>query len=104
MEPLIVHSILKVSRCLKWLEVLKFRCIDGITANVDRCRMLVHNSIGLVTALNPVLGYEVSSKLAKEALVSGRSVYELVLEQKLMSKEQLDEILAPENMIKPRKL
>jgi aspartate ammonia-lyase len=58
----------------------------------------------LVTALNPVLGYEASSKLAQEALKSGRSVYDLVLEQKLLSKEELDNFLLPENMIKPRKM
>jgi len=65
---------------------------------------LVYNSIGLVTALNPVLGYEVCSKLAKEALMDNRSVYDLVLEQNLLSKEELETILAPENMIQPRKM
>ncbi len=105
MEPLIVQSIFESVEMLKnGMEVLKFRCIDGITANEDRCRDLVYNSIGLVTALNPVLGYETSTKLAKEALITGRSVYELVLEQKLLSKEEVDNILAPENMIKPRKM
>ncbi|OFX42871.1 MAG: aspartate ammonia-lyase [Bacteroidetes bacterium GWE2_40_63] len=105
MEPLIVQSIFESVEMLKnGMEVLKFRCIDGITANVDRCRDLVYHSIGLVTALNPVLGYETSTKLAKEALTTGRSVYELVLEQHLLSKEELDNILAPENMIKPRKM
>jgi aspartate ammonia-lyase len=64
---------------------------------------LVENSIGLVTALNPVLGYEASTKLAKEALDSNRGVYELVLEKKLLTKEQLEDLLKPENMVKPRK-
>jgi aspartate ammonia-lyase len=86
------------------MEVLRFRCIDGITANEARCRELVQNSIGLVTALNPALGYEVCSKLAKEALKNNRSVYDLVLEQNLLSKEELDNILTPENMIRPRKM
>ncbi len=105
MEPVIVQSIFESVEMLKnGMEVLKFRCVDGITANVDRCRDLVYHSIGLVTALNPVLGYEVSSKLAKEALEHNRSVYELVLEQNLLSKEELDNILAPENMIQPRKM
>lgn len=64
----------------------------------------MHNSIGLVTALNPILGYEKSTKLAKMALDTGKSVYELVLEQKLLTKKQLDKVLAPENMIKPGRL
>lgn len=105
MEPVIVQSIFESVEMLKnGMEVLKYRCIDGITANADRCKELVHHSIGLVTALNPVLGYEVSTRLAKDALFSGGSVYDLVLEQKLLSKEELDNILAPENMIKPRKM
>jgi aspartate ammonia-lyase len=64
--------------------------------------MLVENSIGLVTALNPVIGYEKSTQLAKEALEKNKGVYELVLEKKLLSKEELDELLKPENMIKPK--
>jgi aspartate ammonia-lyase len=65
---------------------------------------MVYNSIGLVTALNPVLGYEVSTNLAKEALETGKSVYNLVMEHKLMSKERLDEILDPKNMLGPVKM
>jgi aspartate ammonia-lyase len=63
---------------------------------------MVENSIGLVTALNPALGYEVCTQLAKEALATDRGVYELVLEKNLLSKEELDKLLAPETMIKPR--
>ncbi len=104
-EPVIVQSIFESIEMLKnGMNTLKYRCIDGITANEDHCRAMVHNSIGLVTALVPFLGYEVSNKLAKEALVNNRSVYELVLEKKLLTKEQIDQILEPENMIKPRKM
>jgi len=104
-EPVIVQSIFESIEMLKnGMNTLKYRCIDGITANEDHCRTMVHNSIGLVTALVPFLGYEVSNKLAKEALVNNRSVYELVLEKKLLTKEQIDQILEPENMIKPRKM
>ena len=78
--------------------------LDGITANEDKCRQHVHNSIGVVTALNPVIGYKNSTKIAKEALETGRSVYDLVLEHDILSKEDLDTILSPENMIKPVKL
>ena len=102
-EPVIVQSLFESIEMLKnGMMTLKEKCIDGISANEDRCRELVENSIGLVTALNPVLGYEKSTKLAKEALEKNRGVYELVLEQKLLSKEELDDILKPENMIKPR--
>ncbi len=102
MEPIIVQSIFESIEMLKnGMTTLMHRCIDGITANEDHCRDMVLNSIGLVTALNPHLGYEVSTKLAKEALATNRGVYDLILEQKLMSKEKLDKILAPENMIKP---
>ena len=105
MEPVIVQSIFESIEMLKnGMTTLKYKCIDGITANEKRCRELVENSIGLVTALNPVLGYEVSTKLAKEALENNRGVYELVLEQNLLSKEELDKILAPENMIGPKKM
>ena len=105
MEPVIVQSIFESIEMLKnGMTTLKYKCIDGITANEKRCRELVENSIGLVTALNPVLGYEVSTKLAKEALENNRGVYELVLEQNLLSKEELDRILAPENMIGPKKM
>ncbi len=104
-EPVIVQSIFESIEMLKnGMNTLKYRCIDGISANEERCRMMVYNSIGLVTALNPFLGYETSSKLAKEALINNRSVYELVLEKGLLTKEQLDQILEPENMIKPRKM
>ena len=60
---------------------------------------MVKNSIGLITALNPVLGYETSTALAKEALENNRGVYELVLEKGLLSEEELDKLLAPENMV-----
>ncbi|MBZ0198750.1 MAG: aspartate ammonia-lyase [Ignavibacteriaceae bacterium] len=103
MEPVIVQSIFESTEMLKnGITILKYKCVDGITANVDRCRELVLGSIGIVTALNPVLGYETSTMLAKEALETNRGVYELVLEKNLLSKEELDNLLAPENMIGPR--
>ncbi|MBW6463112.1 MAG: aspartate ammonia-lyase [Dethiobacteria bacterium] len=105
MEPIIVQSIFESIEMLKnGMTTLKYKCIDGITANVEHCRNMVYNSIGLVTALNPVLGYEDSTRLAKEALETGRGVYDLVLEKKLLSREELDEILAPEKMIGPRNI
>jgi len=103
-EPVIVESLFESIEMLKnGMRTLKYKCIDGITANVERCRTLVENSIGIVTALNPVLGYEQSTQLAKEALEKNVGLYELVLEKKLLSKEQLNNILKPENMISFKK-
>jgi aspartate ammonia-lyase len=103
MEPVIVFSLFESIEMLKnGMETLNHRCIKGITANEKHCREMVENSIGLVTALNPYIGYEASSVVAAEALQSGRSVYELVLEKKLMTKKQLEQVLLPENMITPK--
>jgi aspartate ammonia-lyase len=102
MEPIIAQSIFESTEMLKnGMATLRYRCIDGITANEDHCRAQVQNSIGVVTALVPELGYDACSSLAKEALESGRSVYDLVLERKLLSKEELDRLLDPANMIAP---
>ena len=103
MEPIIAQSIFEsIQMLMNGIMTLKYRCIDGITANEKKCREYVENSIGIVTALNPELGYEVCSALASEALDTGRSVYDLVLEKKLLTKEKLEELLLPENMIAPR--
>ena len=104
MEPIIVHSLFEsIDLLSNGMNTLRDRCVAGITANEEVCRRLVYNSIGLVTALNPYLGYETSTELAKTALETGKGIYDLVLEKKLMSKEELDNVLSPENMIKPRK-
>jgi len=100
-EPVIVQSLFESIEMLKnGMETLVYKCINDITVNKDRCRELVENSIGIVTALNPVLGYETSTSLAKEALEKNKGVYELVLERKLLSKEELDQLLSPDNMIR----
>jgi len=78
--------------------VLRQRCIDGITANPSRMRQFVEQSIGIVTALVPVIGYEHATSVAKEALETGRGVYEVVLTRGLLTREQLDRILDPEAM------
>lgn len=104
-EPIIVHSVFEsVEMLIHGMNTLRHRCVEGITANVERCRALVENSIGLVTALVPWLGYAKASELAREALETGESVYALVLRDRLMSREKLDRILAPENMIRPGKM
>ncbi|MBP1680388.1 MAG: aspA1 [Proteobacteria bacterium] len=101
-EPLIAYNLFNSINMMKnAFETLAYTCVDGITANPERCKSLVLNSIGLVTALNPYLGYENSTMVAKEALETGGSVYDIVLAKGLLEKEQLDEIIKPENMIQP---
>ena len=100
MEPVLCQSIIEsIVFTERALDTLRDKCIIGITANKEVCLNMVKNSIGIVTALNPYIGYKNSTKIAKEALYTGKSVYDLVLEQKLLSKEELDNILDPKNML-----
>jgi len=102
MEPIIGFSIIESIQYLtNAMKTLRKECIDGITANAEHLKSEVQNSIGIVTALNPYIGYKTSTKIAKQALETGESVYQLVLDQKLLTKEQLDEILDPKNMVGP---
>lgn len=100
MEPVITESLFE---SLWWLrnaiDTLTEECILGITVNKDRCYEMVKNSIGIVTALNPYIGYKTCTKVAKEALETNRSVYDIVLEKKLMTQAELDEALDPKNML-----
>ena len=99
-EPIIAYRLLRsIDELRNACNVLRTRCVVGITANPDRLRWFVEQSIGVVTALVPTLGYAKATQVAKEALESGRGVYEVVLEKKLMSREQLDEILNPRSMV-----
>lgn len=105
MEPVMVHSIVESSDWLiRALDTLRVECIDGIIANESNCRHYVEHSIGIVTALKPFIGYENCSEIAKEALKTGGSVYNLVMEKGLLTKEQLDTILDPKHMVKPTKI
>ena len=105
MEPVIAESILESQTWLtNAMNTLREKCIVGITVNADHCYEMVKNSIGIVTALNPYIGYKASTKVAKEALETGGSVYDLVLEHGLMTKEKLDEALDPAAMTKPHEL
>ncbi|WP_321341204.1 aspartate ammonia-lyase [uncultured Cohaesibacter sp.] len=102
-EPLIAYDLLHGMMILKnGCVTLASRCVEGIEANRDVCLGYVQSSIGLVTALVPHIGYEQSAAIAKQALKSNESVYDLVLHKKLLSQEELDEILKPENMTDPR--
>ena len=104
MEPVITQSIIEsITWLINAMDTLRVKCIDGITVNAEHCSDMVKNSIGIVTALNPYIGYKASTKIAKEALETDRSVYDLVLEQGLMTKEKLDSALNPHEMLKSHK-
>ena len=102
-EPVIAFNIFQsVDMLTQSCIVLRERCVRGITANREHIRGIVERSIGIVTALVPYIGYERASAVAREALDTGRGVYELVLEKGWLSREKLEDILSPEAMTKPR--
>ncbi len=104
MEPVIAFAMFTSLEYLgNAIHSLVDKCILGITANADRTREMVMNSIGIVTQLNPILGYEKSAEIAGEALQSGKNIYEIVvLEKQLISKAKWDEIFSIENLIHPK--
>lgn len=100
MEPVMVYAALESIELLtNGFEVLRTLCIDGITANAEHCNEMVEHSIGIVTALVPVLGYKPCSNLAKESLATGKGVIELIREKGLLTEEQIKEFMNPKNMI-----
>jgi aspartate ammonia-lyase len=102
-EPVIAFNLFQsVDMLTQACYVMRERCVVGITANRDRIRHLLERSIGVVTALVPYIGYERASAAAREALETDRGVYELVLEKEWLTHQQLDEILSPDAMTKPR--
>lgn len=102
MEPVITQCIIESQTWLgRAMDTLRERCVDGITVNAEHNAETVRNSIGIVTALNPYIGYKNSTKIAKEALETGASVYDLVLRDNILTKEKLDAILDPKHMLDP---
>ncbi len=102
-EPIIAHSIFKSLQHLRaGCITLTHNCVTGITANRERLAEVVRRSIGLATALNPHIGYENATRVAQEALRTGKGVAELVLEWGLMDKAQLEAVLRPEVLTRPQ--
>src|SRR5713226_6198511 len=102
-EPIIAHSLFKsVNHLRAGCLTLAARCVNGITANREHLSRGVENSIGIVTALNPYIGYANATEIAQQALITDKSVYDLVLEKQLLTKEQLDQILQPDVLTRPR--
>ncbi|HEX6307369.1 MAG TPA: aspartate ammonia-lyase [Longimicrobiales bacterium] len=103
MEPVIAFNLFQsVDMLIQSVIVLRERCILGITANRDHIRGMLERSIGIVTALVPWIGYDRATAVAREALETDRGVYELVLEKGWMSRTELDEVLSPDAMTRPR--
>lgn len=98
-EPIIAYRLMRSLLSLRnACHTLRERCVVGITANPDRMRYFVEHSVGIVTALVPVLGYERATEIAKVAYETDRGVFEVVLERGLLTREQLDDILNPASM------
>ena len=100
-EPLIAFKLFtSINMMRRSFYALSDKCIKGITANEDVCMENVLNSITIITYLNPILGYETCSAIAKEALATNKRVYDLILEKELITQEELDTFLLPKNMLK----
>ena len=95
-EPVVATSIMESQALFyKTLPLFRKNCIDGITANEDVLKRYIETTIGIVTALNPVLGYEKTTELAKEALQSGKGILELIREKKLLTEDQIKKLMDP---------
>jgi aspartate ammonia-lyase len=102
MEPVIAQSLFESIDLLNHSCLsLADRCIKGMTANKDRCREMVFQSVGLITFLNPYIGHEQGDRIGQIALESGRSIREIVLSEQLLSEKELDQILSTKNLINP---
>jgi aspartate ammonia-lyase len=102
MMPVIAWNAIHETTILREaMKSLKTRCVDGILADVDRCRELLDRSTAVATALSPYIGYAATAEIAKEAVATGRTIRELVLERRLMDARQLDRILSAEMMTRP---
>jgi aspartate ammonia-lyase len=98
-EPVIAACIFEAQTMfINAARTLRVHCVEGITANVDILKHYVEYSIGTVTALNPVIGYDKSTELAAEAMKTGRGILELIREKKILTEEQIAKVLNPAAM------
>ena len=101
-EPIIFYNLFQSIDTLGYAaETFVDNCVTGITANEARCRELVENSVGIVTTLAPIIGYQQAADIAKKALKQNRPVREVILEEKILSPEEIDRILDPIGMTEP---
>jgi aspartate ammonia-lyase len=104
MEPMIIYNLLNSLKMLKEAcQMLEHRCIRGIIANEQACAAHVDNSIGIITALVPHIGYSNASRIAHTALMTGSTVKALIIEENLMSESELNRLLSPQSMLAPQK-
>jgi len=102
MMPAMAHNVLQsITILTNTLRELDHRCIRGLTANRERCAHYAASTIALATALNPYIGYAKAAELVKESVATGKSIVALAREKKLLSEEQIAEILDPKNMTEP---
>jgi len=102
MMPTMAYSVLQsITILANMLRQFSDKCVAGITANENRCHFYVQATVSLATALNPYIGYAKAAEIAKQAVASGRSIIEIAREKKLLSEEEINEILDPERMTEP---
>ena len=102
MEPVMVFNLFQsIDMLTRAFDTLRTRCLEGIEVDAERCRSMVYNSIGIVTALLPVIGYGPATEIAKEALQTGRSVMDIAVEQGRLTQDQVREIMDPLAMTRP---
>ena len=95
MMPVIIHNLLSSMEILKnGVRAFQERCIEGIEANEDRCKAYMEKSLGLATVLNPYIGYERAAQVAKKAFATARSIRDIILEEGLLTPEELDKIFS----------
>jgi aspartate ammonia-lyase len=101
-EPVVAVSIMESQTLFyKTMPLFRANCIDGITVNKNVQENYINSTIGIVTALNPVLGYEKTTELAKEALQSGKGILELIREKKLLTEQQIKDLMDPAKLTSP---
>jgi aspartate ammonia-lyase len=102
MMPVIAWNALHASRILREaMRAFRTRCVDGLTADPDRCRELLERSTALATALSPYIGYAATAELAKESVRTGIPIHKLALDRRLLDPDRLQQILDPEAMTRP---
>ena len=103
MEPLIAFKLFEsIDLLSKAMQMFQYKCIENIRANAEHCQANVDNSIGIITALNPYLGYETTTRIAKQANETGQSVLALIKAENLLSDQILADVLSIKNMVHPQ--
>lgn len=101
-EPIIFYCLFQSIDTIAYaVNTFVDNCVIGITANETRCRYFVENSVGIITAICPYVGYQKAAEIAKEAIKTGESVRKLIIETGLLTKKQMDEIMDPVQMTEP---